>query len=448
MKKVMQSVLALVCCLLLGVNIGFADVGQQMADQAKQAASANTDQLMQIIKGLQDKISGMEKELGTLRSQVKNAGKVTIPDSVTKEINGLKAEVKNLKNRKIELPKIAQASNVPSWIEGTKFGGSLILRYQYESYNKLPDRSRLCLKLRYGVSKQVTDELLVKFMLATGSQNLQNDWYVAGSSAVSTFNKANVWVEQMYVEYKPEAVEGLTLWLGKFAPNWKRRFILFDNDILGVEGVAESYKREVADGLVWDLNMAQLIATEGAGEDADSQIYVFDTGLTQSFEDSIITSMGLRGTFYLYDGYTEVNGLANVGNARVAMVSGDIGLDVAEQPLNLWWMVGKNLNDNAAVPAQGEGQDFIYGFGFNYRNLEEPGDWCLGYSFQYNEANTFPAVFADGDSGVGQHAHKFKVGYRLFEPTDINFYVVVPRELTGDKDYGYVSAYVDLVTRF
>ncbi len=82
------------------------------------------------------------------------------------------------------------APQTPPWLAGLRFYGDLLLRYEAINYSgDTKDINRGRFRLRFGVEKQVADELLLGFRLASGSNN---DPTSANQTFTDDFSKKDV----------------------------------------------------------------------------------------------------------------------------------------------------------------------------------------------------------------------------------------------------------------
>ena len=201
------------------------------------------------------------------------------------------------------------AGNIPSWLEGTSYGGDIRVRFQDDFNNSsvTADRHRGRIRARFYASKQISDELYARMRLVTGTASDTQ----AANATVNGFNLLDVALDEAYLKYEPNSIDGLTLYAGKFPINWTTKGVVFD-DLNRVDGLAESYAFDINDSLSADFNAAQLIVSESASEDGDSELYVFDggvTGETSSFD------WGLHLTSFIFAGYHD-GGSAAIGGSN------------------------------------------------------------------------------------------------------------------------------------
>lgn len=416
----LKTLTALVLTVMMGVSFSVRDV------QAQQVSNADlvkmVQQLKQQVNELQGQISAMKGEGGRVMPDVPSVN-----------------------------------SDVPAWIRGTNFGGDVRVRWQTNPSNKTSDSNRLRLRLKYGISKQVNDELAAGFRIATGSQSHRSYYADAGSGNNAGFDKFDVWIDQLYLKYTPTWWKGSTFWAGKFKPNWGDKGNLIHPDGAGYEGAGQSLRFDLADDLNGYLDMAQLVVTSSTAQDADmdSELFVFKTGFDYTFNsDSNPVKWGLYGTSYIFAGYRDgadddigTGNSASMDNPRVFLVTTDCSFDAWGMPVSMYAEAAKNFNADTEG-SDVRDQDKYYAVGLGLNKLKKPGDISAGYKFVYMENDVFPDGLVDADLGTGQHAHYAWVNYRWFASTDLNITAIAPRSLQADRDTERLFLKFNLTTKF
>ncbi|MFH1384034.1 MAG: putative porin [Candidatus Omnitrophota bacterium] len=430
--KAVRCALAVLMTCLFCMTTSYADVGSDNAGMEK------------LVKQLEKQVASLQKEIQTL-----SAAKPAVPKDIEDDIKSLQRDFSSMKADQAKATKMpsvpAAAGAVPSWLEGTNFGGDIRVRFQsnQRSNDAAADQNYGRMRLRYGISKQVNDELYAKFRLASGGAGWRAYYHSMGSTT-SGFNKMAINVDQAYLKYTPNWLENTAIYAGKFPINWKDKGILIHSEGCGVEGLGESFTYQVTDGIKGDLNLAQLVMTEGTVGGDDSQMFVFDSGISGSYE---AVTWGLRGTAYIFNGLNSqlgsTNALANTnattGNPRTIVATGDVGFDVCDIPVATFVQGGLNVNardENALA----EDQNRYYALGVGINKLKKPGDVSFNYKFMYLQGNVMPGFLPDADlvarnAAGGNQMHQFELSYRLFDSTDLNLSVLAPRTLdAADND--------------
>jgi len=395
------------------------------------------------------RIEDLEKENKVMQASV---NKIIIlereNEKLSQEVNVLNSEMGKVIAQTINAPVITEGGevvNVPSWIEGTKFGGDLRVRWQsrYNQSSTASDRQRMRVRLRYGISKQVNEQLFAKFRMVTGTSSDQG---VNQHTVGTGFKNWDMALDQVYLKYSPSWMEGLDIYAGKFEANWKRKDWLWYVDYMP-EGFGQSYEFDITDGLKGYVNTAQLIVSEDSVEDADSELYVFQAGVNGGEE----ITYDIYSTLYWFDGYSQSGaavldaGTAIQGNPLVGVLTGSMGFDVMGKPASAFAQFGKNFNTRGS-----QEESLHYALGVDFGKLAKAGDWKCGYTFGYLEDNVFPENLNDPDLGTtGAEMHKFLAAYRLFNSTTVQAEVLIPRAInvTDDSTNSVISK-VQWTTKF
>lgn len=454
--------MALMVASFFIANTSFADVGVDVGEDSAK--------MMKMIDGLKSELGKMQQANAQMMNEVKDLrGKVAqvpapvapqVPKELENQIKALQNEIAALKSQKqapVAVPAVATSGvEVPAWLNGTHFGGDMLVRFQADSHSGKGeyDRLRGRFRLRYGISKQLNDELKAGFVMATGDANgnRRSSNVTMGNSTAGEngFDKYDLWLDQAYLEYKPYFLQNdnfsTTLHGGKFKENWQHKGFLIHPEAVGFDGFGQSFVFKATDEISLDLNLAQLFISEGAGVDADSEMYVFDSGLKGAHE---AFTWGLRGTSYLFAGYNDGGSaaLGGSGDYRTLVGTADLGFSIADLPVAMFAQLGKNFNDET-IAGQSPGADKFWSMGIALNKLKNPGDWDLGYKFAYLESNVMPTGLPDSDLPAGSEAHWFYANYRLFASTDLNATLIMPRTIAGDGETDSLLAKFNITTRF
>ncbi|HEX7315369.1 MAG TPA: putative porin [Pyrinomonadaceae bacterium] len=105
--------------------------------------------------------------------------------------------------------------------------------------NPLTTRQRLRLRARLGVRGKISDEFEWGIRLATGAFA---DVISTNQTLTDFSTRKPFALDQAYFNYRPKALPGFMLQVGKFDTPWTRTEMTWDGDI-SVEGLSESYKR-------------------------------------------------------------------------------------------------------------------------------------------------------------------------------------------------------------
>ena len=432
--KGLCCVMAVLVSLLVVTPMSYADEG----------AVTGNDALVNLVRQLQGEIVGLQKELGALKGQF--AEKPEATTALEAQVSNLKKEINAIKSKPALAPIVTQAgAEVPSWLEGTTFGGDILVRWESQYNDDVLDRQRGRVRMRYGIAKQLNDELYAKFRIVTGSSS-DNEAAATtmGGGTSDPFPMFSIALDQAYLKYQPNYVENLTVCAGKIPINWNVKGWLWDKDI-NPDGIGESYTYAINDDLTAYVNLAQLIMTESQlSANGDSEVYVFQSGIKGGTD----ITWGAYGTAYWFDGFSEAGNAADTtleGNPFVCALTGDLGFSINEIPIALYAQGAMNMNKRTK-----DGSEILhYAAGVTVNELAEQGDWQCGYAVAYMEDDVMPAGLTNGDLGYISSAngitgssrvkasaallHSLNVQYRLFPSTDLSLTVLVPHGLNGDN---------------
>jgi hypothetical protein len=190
--------------------------------------------------------------------------------------NQIRDEVKEDVLREAREQNWAAPGQVPTWTQRIRMLGDFRLRYEWNMFdprnsNAFPnfaalngpqpfnlnnaegtpppitdtthDRQRMRVRARIGIEADVTDDLFMRFRLATG--NTLNP-VTTNQTLGSTLNKQDITLDQVFLDYHPS--DWMEVWAGRFANPWMSTELVWDEDI-AFDGVAARLTGKVATGL-------------------------------------------------------------------------------------------------------------------------------------------------------------------------------------------------------
>lgn len=460
-KRILSSLLI---CLMVCVFC----VNNACADQGSDVQANSIKALEKLVNSLQSQLVAQNKEMKSLQGELANlVNKKSTKDLAKQE--KLEEQVKCLE-RDLEELRVDKATSyakpgapivtdtMPAWLEGLNFSGDIRLRYQADfKRGGNRDRHRAArLRLRYGFTKQITDELMAEFKIGTGNYSGDRDSENATlgyDNASGGFDKVHLWLDRAYMKYNPEWMDGLTLYGGKYPENWKNHCVLYCPTPTGVDGIGQSMTFNVSDATSINFNTAQLIVSENSTKDADSELYVFDLGFkTKLGEDYNCLSWGMNAVAYLFDGWVEA-GSSELGtgngslmkNPRVVVGSMDVGFNLGDTPVSFFALGAMNVNEKVTSGIQNQKKGWAAGVTLNA--LDKVGDWSLFYQYAYLEENVMAGSLIDTDLGAGHEGHWLSGSYRVLEQTDFNVTLIMPRGL-GDIAGSDSGSFEDVFCKF
>ena len=325
-----------------------------------------------------------------------------------------------------------------AWASKTQFKGDVRVRHENikidgESRGKNKDRQRI--RARLGAYSVINPQVDTGIRIATGGGD---DARSTNQDLDNYFDKKQIWLDQAYIDYHPDAVKNLHLIGGKMPQPWvSMGDVIWDSDI-NPEGVATTYKHALGDtgaemfGSAGYYTLKDNVDGEGVQFRHDLRLYAGQLGARFSPTDSLKVTLG--GSVYSYDNdkdstckaATTPCALAVNGNTtdefRLYEGFGQVDISSLPVPLSLYGQYVVNQ-------ATDSDQDTAWLVGFK----SKIDAFSLDYNYRDIQRNAVVGAFTDSDFAngtTGSRGHKFKVGYEI----DKNFGVGVTYFLT-EADY-------------
>ena len=233
--------------------------------------------------------AGNPDQLQLLQNQISELKQLVLAQQKTISEQGKTLEDLKLKvepgPRPSYIPSPGGEKTLPAWIEGMKMGGDFRLRY--EGINKAGqatrDRNRFRFRVRYGIEKQLNDDFIVGFRLATGSNA---DPTSTNQTFTGDFTHKNIFVEKAYVKYQANflkdhfsALKFAEIGGGKVAnPYLETSGMMFWDSDVTPEGIYESFETQFFDGKFRPFAIfGQFVLNETATA-ADAEMFAYQTG--------------------------------------------------------------------------------------------------------------------------------------------------------------------------
>ncbi|MDI2144199.1 MULTISPECIES: putative porin [unclassified Pseudomonas] len=311
-----------------------------------------------------------------------------------------------------------------AWAAKTQFKGDVRFRQETVKNDGVPnakDQDRQRIRARLGAYTEINPQVDTGIRIATGSSD---DARSTNQDLNNYFDKKQIWLDQGYVDYHPDAVKNLHLIAGKMNQPWvSMGDIIWDSDI-NPEGLAVTYKYPLNGsaelfGSAGHYTLKDNVDGEGVQFKHDLRLYAGQLGGRFALTDSLKLTLG--GSIYSYDNDKDsacpttgtvtapcalaVNG--NSPNETFKLYEGFGQLDIANLPVPLS-IYGQYVNNNDASNDQDTGwlagvKTKVYGFGidYNYRDVQR---------------NAVVGAFTDSDFAngyTGSRGSKLKVSYEL-----------------------------------
>lgn len=320
----------------------------------------------------------------------------------------------------------AQETKAPSsWADTVSVKGDFRLRHEAIEQDGKEDRDRQRIRARAGIEAKPSSDVTIGIRLATSQDG---DPVSSNQTLGDGASRKDIYLDLGYLDWHPEAVEGLSVIGGKMEnPFATVGDLVWDGD-LNPEGVAVKHKIG-GDGLDLLLNAGAFSMEERSSTTDDA--FLYGGQVAAKFKSD--AAHGIVGAGYYY--YDNVKGFATLvdpldgfGNAVVETVD-----PVTEEVTAAEYATGFELADLIAeigadigVPASVYGNfvqnqdadddDTGYMVGLKLGKTKEPGSVDFNYNYRELEANAVLGAFSDSDfigGGTDGKGHKVSLGVQL-----------------------------------
>lgn len=388
---------ALCLCLLAGIAAD-ADTGA-LEDQLRE--------LLQLQREMAGRIGDLEREIAELKARQAGPPAAPVPESAP-----------------------AEAAGLSSWTERVEPRADL--RYRFERIDRAHEshRGQHRLRVRAGMTFDLSEQLRLHFLLASGSDD---DPVSTNQTLGNAFSSKDIWIDLAYLEWRPEAAPGLRGLLGKMENPFHMpggTELLWDSD-LHPEGFALAY---AAEGGRWrPFGAAGVFWADERAAGSDPYLLGVQAGLRRDFAWRNTYLLGGASGF-LYENmrdepllYAPDDAFGNSVRVRMrgqddyelryredyglAELFGEAGLDLAGAPVAVF---GDYVNNVRAD----NGRDTGWLAGFRIGGGKARGAWQFRYSYRDLERDAVVGVFTDSDftgGGTGGRGHELNLAYQLTE---------------------------------
>ncbi|MBV6825051.1 putative porin [Pseudomonas sp. PD9R] len=308
-----------------------------------------------------------------------------------------------------------------AWAAKTQFKGDVRFREETVHNDGVPnnkDQDRQRVRARLGAYSEINPQVDTGIRIATGSND---DPRSTNQDLNNYFDKKQIWLDQGYVDYHPDAIKNLHLVGGKMPQQWvSMGDIIWDSDI-NPEGLSVSYKYPLSGstelfGSAGHYTLKDNVDGEGVQFKHDLRLYAGQLGARFAITDNL--KMTLGGSIYAYDNDDDItpggtsipSALAVNGNTpgeQFKLYEGFGQLDIGGLPMPLS-LYGQVVNNKDASNDQDTGwlagvKTKFYGFAvdYNYRDVQQ---------------NAVVGAFTDSDFAngfTGSRGSKLKVSYDI-----------------------------------
>lgn len=308
-----------------------------------------------------------------------------------------------------------------AWAAKTQFKGDVRFRQENVhndgvSNNKDQDRQRI--RARLGAYTEINPQVDTGIRIATGNND---DPRSTNQSLDNYFDKKQIWLDQGYVDYHPDAIKNLHIVGGKMPQQWvSMGDVIWDSDI-SPEGLSLSYKYPLSGstelfGSAGHYTLKDNVDGDGVQFKHDLRLYAGQLGARFGITDNLKLTLG--GSVYGYDNDDDITPVAGVIPGQLA-----INGNSPNEQFKLYEGFGQLDIGGLAVPLS------LYGQYVNNKDASNDQDtaWLAGlktkiygfavdYNYRDVQRNSVVGAFTDSDFAngfTGSRGSKLKVSYEL-----------------------------------
>jgi len=344
------------------------------------------------------------------------------------------------------------------WSDGISMKGDLRFRYEWIDKEGKDTRNRFRIRARLALKGEVNEDVDVHLRLASGS----GDPVSRNQTLDGGFSSKDFRLDQAYVDWHPEVVEGVSLWAGKMKqPFVVVKDLIWDGD-LTPEGAAIKYKLG-GEALDVMANLAVLMPEERSSDD-DTYLYGVQLAGKAHPGDGVSVLGGV--SWFLYDNMEGFPLLFDDGNSFGNTTEGGVVDPATGEASDLVYandfsefeaFVKVSVNPGIPVSVYGDyvlntdadNEDTGFMVGVTLGKAKEPGSAQVDYNYRDLEADAVVGAFSDSDyigGGTGGDGHKIQGKYQLAKNWQFSATLFVTQIEDGDLDYD--RAQVDLIAKF
>ncbi len=331
----------------------------------------------------------------------------------------LAKEAKDEADQKAKTDRLSSFEQKLAWAAKTQIKGDVRVRYEdvnvdgaTSANTKSANQDRERVRARFGVYSEINPQVDAGIRVATGSSS---DARSTNQSMDNYFDKKQLWLDQAYIDFHPDAIKDLHLIGGKMNQPWvSMGDVIWDGDI-NPEGFAATYKHSLGGaelfGSAGYFNLKDNVDGEGVQFRHDLRLYSGQLGARFAPTDGMKVTLG--GSLYTYDNDKSIA----PGKGALA-VNGN-----TTEEFTLYEGFGQIDLTNLPIPLSAYGQ---YVVNSETKSSEDTawltgvktklGAWSLDYNYRDVQRNAVVGAFTDSDFAngfTGSRGHKFKVGYEI-----------------------------------
>ena len=321
-----------------------------------------------------------------------------------------------------------------SWARGIKLKGDTRYRHELIDREGANQRNRQRLRVRLGLDAKVNDTVSAGLQLATGGDDPRSTNQTLGDGGPNVRREFRL--DQAYVAWKPAALSGTSVVLGKMPQPWFRpgMSMMYDGDI-NPEGGAIRWTGRTLFVNAWGLYLRENSAV------ADSATFGAQAGgrftlgpvssLTAAASYSKYSNVGSFVPAPIYNNGANGNtttGATTTGNLQLASDFGtwQLGVQFDTKIGALPFMAFADYLQNADAvrnAALGRKLDTAWSVGLMLGKASDPRTWEIAVMYEDSDKDAQFGQFIDSDFGDGNTDAKglvFRAGYAVAKNWTLN----------------------------
>ncbi|GGU80402.1 hypothetical protein GCM10009504_41610 [Pseudomonas laurentiana] len=363
----------------------------------------------------------------------------------------LAKEAKDEADQKAKTDRLSSFEQKLAWAAKTQIKGDVRVRYEDVNVNgptnnKSTNQDRERIRARFGIYSEINPQVDTGIRVATGSSS---DARSTNQSMDNYFDKKQLWLDQAYIDFHPDAIKDLHLIGGKMNQPWvSMGDVIWDNDI-NPEGFAATYKHSLGGaelfGSAGYFNLKDNVDGEGVQFRHDLRLYSGQLGARFAPTDGMKVTLG--GSIYTYDNDKNSAALAVNGNTTNEFTLyegfGQIDLTNLPIPLSAYGQYVVNSETKSS-------EDTAWLTGVKTKL----GSWSLDYNYRDVQRDAVVGAFTDSDFAngfTGSRGHKVKVGYEIDKNFSLGAAYYMAKSDTSNaptRDANVDTLQVDLEAKF
>lgn len=435
--------------VLLALSMAFFALSAPGTAAAQPATEEEIELLREQIRVLSERLDALERRsaAGAPAAVTADTNPASAGASANRPAGNSAAGLDQVIDKAVD-ERVAERMAALEWAERIRWSGDFRYRYENIQSEGRDDRNRNRIRARAALEARISDTVRVGLGLASGSEDpVSTNQTLGGGGSHKPLN-----IDLAYFEWT--GLRNTAIIGGKFKNPLER--------VGGNALVWDSDWRPEGFAFVWDN---ETLFANGLGtwiesdSNADHQEFSFalqgganlsltpDVGLMAGVGYYDVGSAG-KGSFF-GDGDFFGNSFDPVGQRylfdyRMIEAFAELSLEGLGRPFTLFGDYVTNLD--------ADDEDSGYSFGFEYGATKKRGDWAIGYTYKYLEADAVLGLLADSDFGGGgtdARGHVFSGAYAFHESWIFELtYLVNETAIASGADQDYERLQLDLSFKY